>query len=134
MCSFFKYKQCQISDKCTGSRINYIDTYHIWMYNHPILIGLWCLTSLSTIFQLYRGSQFYWWRKSEDQEKTTYLLQTTDKLLSYNVVSSTPRREWFKLTILVVIGTDCIVNPTSMRPRSWRPLLFLYNFTILLNI
>ena len=42
--------------------------------------GLGCLTPLSTIFQLYRGAQCYWWGKREYPEETTDLLQVTVKL------------------------------------------------------
>ena len=73
----------------------------------PILVtfglGLGCLMPLSTIFHLYRGSQFYWWRKPKYQEKTTGMPQVTLSHSVYPVHLARAGFTWlgFELTLVV---------------------------------
>ena len=88
-----RIRPCRPLPNCKSSK-----TICYWYGNG---LGLWCLTPLSTIFQLYRDSQFYWWWKLKCQEKTTDY---------YNIILHRIHFTWaeFELTTYVVICIDCI--------------------------
>ena len=64
-------------------------------------IGSVCLTSLSTIFQLYRGGQFYWWRKPEKtashwQILSQYVVSSTHHLSGIRTYNFRGNRHWLQ--------------------------------------
>ena len=100
----------------SGNNFSLILFYRTEEQTWTLFEGVWCLTPLLTIFQLYRGGQFYWWRKSEYPEKTNDLSEVTDKL-NLNTTETCTRavnHDWSNLReITIKVNLHVYLNHTE---------------------
>jgi hypothetical protein len=96
--------------KSTGGRLgrdhmvyNYEFQFTLWtgLTDFILLFVWWWLTSLSTIFQLYRGGQFYWWKKPEDPKNTNAIIcENLNTCMSFRGIIIWPYSFWLNIVEL----------------------------------
>jgi hypothetical protein len=58
---------------------------------------------LSTIFQLYLGGQFHWWRKPENPEKASDLSKSLTNFITYILTIENKNKKYGKQLIYLGI-------------------------------